>query len=244
MDPPTADVECNTFTRPLCKRCCLIYQKFSGCDPCNKRSHRVNSIARYDIPTEDQHRQTWLAQEICQILKTTRDQAAQEIISRSGEEIAQMVDSSGRACKTLKTLITLQIPVPLPRAPRRAVPLWNRLLKLVFRGRECSALGSHRTSGLTQMSERRRPKDSRARSKTYLEAVPGELTRLCVIMRLLSCQRRHQGVCQSIPKYPRYQQLADPLVPALTRQQQPADYSPLVMGLDGRLKRKYSEVPE
>ena len=42
----------------------------------------------------------------------------------------------------------------------------------------------------------------------------------------------------------RHQQLADPLVPVLMRQQQPTDYSPLVMGLDGRLKRKYSEVPE
>ena len=36
----------------------------------------------------------------------------------------------------------------------------------------------------------------------------------------------------------------NPFVPALSRQQQAADYSPLVMGLDGRLKRKYVEVPE
>ena len=81
----SADLECNPFPRPLCKRCCLVYQKFSDCGPCSKCSHKVASITRYDIPTEDQHRQTWVAQQVCKLLRDEKMRAA--------EQTAQLVES-------------------------------------------------------------------------------------------------------------------------------------------------------
>mmetsp|Transcript_43677 Transcript_43677/g.61385 ORF Transcript_43677/g.61385 Transcript_43677/m.61385 type:complete len:409 (-) Transcript_43677:19-1245(-) len=244
----SADIECNTFTRPLCKRCCLVYQKFSGCDPCSKRSHRVNSITRYDIPTEDQHRQTWVAQEICELLKTTRDQVAQQVAPQS-EDVAQMVESQRVLLREFEDPDPLadchastsssssgsSFLEPLPEfGSQRERVLRSRLSSNIRSNADVRAQASQRFTGAFEELFGSSPGRAQEAPRRY--EVPSGYH--------LSPDPVPRRVPQPLEVSSRYQRLADPLVPALMRQQQPADYSPLIMGLDGRLKRKYSEVPE